>query len=201
MYDKKIVIRSIQRVEIPEAAALVGRATHKLPVTSAVLKGNGDRERLRVEAMWKVVFEHLPGNVIVAKKDGKILGVMRFARSPDCQVSVFNGLKISPLMLKALGGSSLRMLKWIFTLSKHDPKQSHWHIDPIAVLPEMQRQGVGSLLMQHFCRHVDRLGEPGYLETDRKENLDFYRKFGFSVSGQTEIFGLSTWFMWREPFG
>jgi hypothetical protein len=44
----------------------------------------------------------------------------------------------------------------------------------------------------------NRTRSPGYLETDRPENVGFYRKFGFDVTGTASIEGVLTYFM-RSP--
>ena len=40
---------------------------------------------------------------------------------------------------------------------------------------------------------------PGYLETDKPENVTLYERFGFKVTGEAKVFGVPNWFKWREP--
>ena len=40
-------------------------------------------------------------------------------------------------------------------MQKMNFRNQHWHLGPIGVLPEYQGQGIGSRLMQRFCREVD----------------------------------------------
>ena len=81
---------------------------------------------------------------------------------------------------------------------KHDPKQPHWHLDPLGVLPERQGQGIESRLLQYFCERVDQCGVPAYLETDKPENVRLYERFSFSVTGEAPVYGVPTWLMWRS---
>jgi hypothetical protein len=37
-----------------------------------------------------------------------------------------------------------------------------------------------------------------YLETDKRENVGFYRKFGFTVVAGAEVMGVPNWFMHRR---
>ena len=37
----------------------------------------------------------------------------------------------------------------------------------------------------------------GYLETDERENVEFYRGFGFVVQREEEVIGTPVWYMWR----
>ncbi len=85
------------------------------------------------------------------------------------------------------------------TWSKHHPTEPHWHLGPIAIVPELQGQGIGSQLLEHFCSHVDQAGQAAYLETDRPENVPLYERFGFKVTEEAPVLGVRNWFMWRPP--
>jgi ribosomal protein S18 acetylase RimI-like enzyme len=58
--------------------------------------------------------------------------------------------------------------------------------------------GVGSMLMQVFCKRMDDAGEAAYLETDKEINVRFYEKFGFEVTGEDEVLGVRNWYMFRR---
>ena len=47
--------------------------------------------------------------------------------------------------------------------------------------PSAQGRHVGSQLMRQFCEELDRRALPGYLETDRPQDVRFYERFGFEV--------------------
>ena len=49
------------------------------------------------------------------------------------------------------------------------------------VAPDLQGQGIGSRMMEFYCSKVDETAMAAYHETDRPENVDFYKKFGFEV--------------------
>jgi hypothetical protein len=63
----------------------------------------------------------------------------------------------------------------------------------------IQRQGIGSLIMQEHCRRLDAASEVGYLETDKPENVRFYERLGFEVTGDEPVIGVPNWFMRRPP--
>jgi GNAT superfamily N-acetyltransferase len=91
----------------------------------------------------------------------------------------------------------IRMLTAMRVWSKHHPRKFHWHLGPIAVVPEVQERGIGSQLLEYFCRHVDQAGQAAYLETDRPENVPLYERFRFSVIEEAPVLGVRNWFMWR----
>jgi GNAT superfamily N-acetyltransferase len=61
----------------------------------------------------------------------------------------------------------------------------------------MQGQGVGTALMRYYVEQLERGKAAGYLETDRPENVSFYKKFGFVVRYEEKVIGTTTWHMWR----
>ena len=95
---------------------------------------------------------------------------------------------------------AMRRLKVQYSISKHHPRQPHWHLGPVAVVPERQGQGIGSRLLEHFCSYVDKTGEMAFLETDKLENARLYERFGFSIAAEALSLGVRNWFMWRSPY-
>lgn len=125
---------------------------------------------------------------------------MRISKWPDCQMKPLEALKSLPLVIKTLGFKTLsRAMKMRGTWTKNDPKFPHWHLDPIAVLPKYQGKGVGSALMEYYCKLVDKDNGCAYLETDKAENVPFYEKFGYKVIKSEKILEFTTWYMLREP--
>lgn len=87
---------------------------------------------------------------------------------------------------------------WFKEWEKHDPVEQHWHLGPIGVLPMHQGLGIGSILMERFCKEVDACMAKAYLETDLDKNVRFYEKFGFKVVYESEIFGVKNRYMLRD---
>ena len=52
--------------------------------------------------------------------------------------------------------------------------------------------------MQRYCETLERTGACGYLETDRPENVSFYRRFGFEIIEEVPVLGVLNYFMWRK---
>jgi ribosomal protein S18 acetylase RimI-like enzyme len=75
---------------------------------------------------------------------------------------------------------------------------SYWHLGPIGVLPAHQGVGVGSILMERFCKEVDACMGKAYLETDLDKNVRFYEDFGFRVVSESRIFGVKYRYMVRD---
>jgi ribosomal protein S18 acetylase RimI-like enzyme len=119
---------------------------------------------------------------------------------PQCQMSL-STTQILRILLPALlnrnRGLVLRMLTAKRIWSKHHPKESHWHLCPIAVVPEMQVQGIGTQLLENFCRNVDEAGYAAYLSFARPENVPLYERFRFTVNEEARVLGVRNLFKWR----
>ena len=193
---EQISIESLQAADIPGAATVAARAFSADPLAVAVYREKQDKKR-QMEATFRRLLEYVPGQVFVAKKDEQVVGMLRMIEWPQCQTSFTRMLISLPMMLIKLRGMAVRRLKAQYAWSKHHPSEPHWHLGPVAVVPEMQGQGIGSQLIEHFCRYLDQKGEVAYLETDKIENVRLYERFGFSVSEETLLLGVRNWFMWR----
>ena len=75
----------------------------------------------------------------------------------------------------------------------------HWYLGAVGTRPERQGQGLGSALVKIGTDQADAAGVQCYLETGTDENVAFYRKRGFEVSGQAEFDGYPVYGMIRPP--
>lgn len=200
----QIDIKTMQKSDLAAAGSLLGRAFASQPSSLAIYPGENESVIAgRMRIVFGAMLEYLPGEAYVAKHDGRIVGVMRMVAWPHCQMSARDKIKMLPRLMRSGGGLGAvkRSLEFRGTWTKADPQEPHWHLDPLGVLPEMQGQGVGGQLMQHYCRLVDRTGMPAYHETDKPKNVAFYERFGFQVIGEETILGFHNWYMWRPAAG
>jgi len=138
------------------------------------------------------------GKSVVAVANGRIHGYAHFSASPHClPAPEILPFAMAPL-LKPFGKASAPLMGWFVRWCHLDPDEPHLHLGPIGVAPQAQRQGVGTALMRCYLDHLRAENLPGYLETDKLENIEFYEKFGFVVEHEEELIGTPTWYMWRE---
>jgi len=189
----------MQPEKLSEALSVLGKAFATQPSSSAIFKGrtHSDIER-RMQITFGALIQYLPGQVFVAKYDGKIVGTMRIVEWPGCQMKPIQMLRALPTLMRAGSlGEMLRGRKMRGTWAKKDPKEPHWHLDPLGVTPDLQGRGIGSQMMAYYCNHIDKFMMSAYHETDRPENVQFYERFGFQVIGQEKIMDFQNWYMWR----
>jgi GNAT superfamily N-acetyltransferase len=155
------------------------------PVQIVVGTGPGAAERLH--RMDTITF---PGKsvVLVAEREGQILGVLTHADPPDCYAMT---PRQTLGLLRIVGPRLLGTIRLFRATMRAHPKTPHRHLSQVAVDPSAQRQGVGAALMAVYCARCDESGLPGYLETiawsdrSRPSQQKLYERFGFEVAHES----------------
>ncbi|HET8684735.1 MAG TPA: GNAT family N-acetyltransferase [Micromonosporaceae bacterium] len=84
----------------------------------------------------------------------------------------------------------------------HKPRAPHHHLALLAVTPARQGTGLGSALLRHHHRYLDRQRIPAYLEASSVRSRYLYRRHGYLAGPQFTLpEGPPLWPMWREPIG
>ena len=181
----------MEKNDIQESARVLSVAMLNNPLHDAVFQGQGEKERLEIEKMFNDLFLQLPGIVFLAKEKQNIIGAMRMK---SCQGSKATE---DPKESKEENDLGWRKSVWHTEWARRDPMEQHWHLGPIGVLPSHQGSGIGSLLMDRFCREVDACSAKAYLETEGDKNVRFYKKFGFEIISKSIIFNVENRYMER----
>ena len=195
-----IAVDTLQPGEISAAATVLSRAFLTQPHYLAVWRRQDDVARRKIETVFKTAVLNRPvASGWVARCDGQIVGVLSMVESPHCQLSAIESLRLAPGIIPLFGTALPRAMRFESVWTKHDPRQHHWHLGPVGVLPEFQGQGIGSRLMETCCEIIDGRKDAAALDTDRPENVPFYERFGFTVYEEESVLGVPNWFMWRPP--
>ena len=178
-----------------EASRALARAFASNPIHVAAF----GRSLTKNERFFETALTVMKGPKFVATDGSRIVGLVHWVHSSQCQISGIEKLRLIPLMVAKLGGgATVRVLSWLSHWSTHDPKEPHVHLGPIGVIPEVQGQRIGSRLMTRYCDALTERAEPGYLETDRPENVAFYRRYGFETTEEIRVIGVRNYLM-RRP--
>ena len=185
-------ISFMEQNDIQQSARVLSISMLNNPNHIGIFLGNDEDERLKIEKMFFELFNNLPGVVYLAKENGEIIGVMRMK---SCIGRVID----EPDIVEDENDIDWRKSAWFKEWAKHDPVEQHWHLGPIGVLPTHQGLGVGTILMERFCKEVDACIAKAYLETDLDINVRFYKKYGFKIVSESKIFGVRNRYMLRDP--
>lgn len=196
--ETNIHVESLPAEALEEAASVVAAAMLHNPLHLSVFRSANERSFRRQHKLFMKVLSLPACNLVVAKQHDTIVGVMNYYLPGKCQVSTMHTLKMLPGLAGILGSSLPAVLKWKSKWARHDPDRPHLHFGPLAVLPQLQGKGIGSMLLNQFCRLADVQNADAYLETDKEENLPLYKKFGFAVVDEDMVCGVQNWFMWRN---
>lgn len=189
-----IRISLMEKCDLKESARVLSVAMQDAKLHQAVFMGAGEKERREIEVMFKGLFTQLPGIIFLARENQTIAGVMRMKSCEGSQRPELDDIE------PPKGGETdieWRKKIWHSEWARHDPRHQHWHLGPIGVLPSCQGKGIGTLLMKRFCQEVDTCMADAYLETDVMKNVLFYKKFGFEVVAESDIFGVQNRYMLR----
>ena len=196
-----VTLSQLRRTDLRPAALILGRAMRDNPVhVRAFAISDVKRRRQALERFFRPVLLglHERGLIWGAYRDNALLGICGIARPGFCQLTSLQKLRVLPAVV--LGnplGTAPRVLNWVDAWAHRDPPEPHWHLGPVAIEPCFQREGIGSALLAASCARMDAYGAAAYLETDRRANVHFYQKFGFTVVAEADVMGVPNWFMSR----
>jgi len=168
------------------------------PMMKTIYQTDGTELLKNLENFFRGLFTDMPLETYVAELDGKVIG---YIRSGPC-TGDWNGRTCSEkeydyiIKQKIEDLSIEQRWKWVNKISDmNDLSSPHSHVGPIIVLPELQRKGIGTLLMKDY---LARLGDAvSFLETFQMPNVRFYEKNGYYVVDTEIVLGVKGYWMKR----
>lgn len=200
--DAGAEIRALVASDLPAAADVLaqGMRDNSLHVQVFGLEPALREGRLLRFLGPAVAYVHANGVVLGAYVGGELAGVLGMTEPGRCRPPLKDAIQFARSIASSFPPVViLRIARWLAAWRRNDPTEPHWHIGPLAVLPTYRRKGIGQHLMLKCCERLDELSAIGYLETDTPENVSFYEKLGFTVTGQEAVLGVPNWFMKRAP--
>ena len=102
--------------------------------------------------------------------------------------------------VKLIGEQAFTRVEKYFNLKKANTISSpHFYINTFAVNPQNQGKGIGTAMLSHIHQmseqHSDSQGVA--LDTQTQQNVDYYQRFGYSISNTVELENVNNWFMFR----
>jgi ribosomal protein S18 acetylase RimI-like enzyme len=201
-----ILTRPGHKADVSELSHALGRAFYDDPVSVWIMpddKARAARQRKFFAAIAR--HHHLAGGGVEVATDGSTIGAAALWDPPGrWKQSAREQLMMLPSFIFGFGlsmatgrklGQLLDQMK-----SKH-PEEPHWYLAVIGSDPSVRGKGYGQALMRSRLDRVDAEHAPAYLESSKAENVPYYQRFGFEVTGELVIpgGGPTLWPMWRQP--
>ena len=109
-------------------------------------------------------------------------------------------LRMLPRYLRLFPREFMRASRAMNVAARVHPREPHWYLFAVGVVPEATGQGRGSAVLAPVLQRCDTDGVPAYLEASTLDNARLYERLGFEPRAEFELFpGLRVRPMWREP--
>lgn len=198
-----IKVRAAHKADVSALSHVLGRAFYDDPVTMWLMPDNRVRAA-RLPRMFGALTRHhhlAAGGAQVAGTDAAIGGVALWDPPNRWRPSRRAQLLAIPTMIRAFGSRLAAAREFEELMARVHPEEPHWYLATIGTDPAMRGQGLGQLLMRSRLDRCDAERCPAYLESSKAENVPYYQRFGFEVTGEIVVpgDGPTLWSMWREP--
>ncbi|HET9876624.1 MAG TPA: GNAT family N-acetyltransferase [Mycobacterium sp.] len=198
-----IETRPAQKADIGGLSQLLGRAFYDDPVSMWMLPEDRSRAaRMAAYFATSTRHHHLAGGGVEVASDGPVVGAAalwdppnRWKQSWRAQLAMLPRLART-FALRARAGRAVEGL-----LNAAHPAEPHWYLAVIGSDPTARGHGFGQALMRSRLDRCDAEHCPAYLESSKFDNVPYYQRFGFVVTGEIALpgGGPTMWPMWREP--
>jgi ribosomal protein S18 acetylase RimI-like enzyme len=198
--------RPAQKADISELSHALGRAFYDDPVAMWIMPD----DKVRAAHLGKFFatvtrHHHLAGGGAEVATDGSTIGAAALWDPPGrWKQSAREQLMMLPSFLLGFGfrmTTGRKLGELLGRMKQHHPEEPHWYLAVLGSDTIVRGKGYGHALMRSRLDRVDAEHAPAYLESSKFENIAYYQRFGFEVTGELVIpnGGPTLWPMWRAP--
>jgi GNAT superfamily N-acetyltransferase len=195
-------VRPACKADVGELSVVLARAFHDDPVMMWMLPKVVGRARA-LPRMFATMTRHhfLPGGgAEVAAEDGAIGGATLWDPPGHWKTPQREEWLMKPAFVTAFRSRIPAAQKVADVMKENHPEEPHWYLAVIGTDPSVRGKGFGQALMHSRLDRCDDEHAPAYLESTKWDNVPYYQRFGFEVTGEIKLpdGGPSLWPMWRE---
>jgi len=195
-----VEVRALHREEFHEAVGVLARSMRDNPLHVAAYGPDPERrERMHAKLMAAFFRVFNTQQPICAVRGATLVGVAGIAPAGTCHPRALQRLRFFPTIVSLGPRTAARVSRWLDAWADHEPEADHVHLGPVAVDRGLQGEGIGSQMMRVHAAGLDAVGQMGYLETDKLENVAFYERHGYEVIASAPVLDVPNWFMRRMP--
>jgi ribosomal protein S18 acetylase RimI-like enzyme len=196
-------VRSAQKADVGELGRTLGRAFFDDPVSVWLLPDvNARFAGLSRLFATMTRHHHLAAGGVEVACDGPEIGAAALWDPPNqWRESRRAQLAQIPTFLRVFGFRTARARSAQEMMKTLHPEEPHWYLAVIGSDPSVRGRGFGQVLMRSRLERCDAEYCPAYLESSKPENVPYYERFGFTVTGEVVLpdGGPTIWPMWRNP--
>jgi GNAT superfamily N-acetyltransferase len=195
--------RAARRADIRELSRTMARAFHDDPVMRWLLPEDKARTA-QLARMFAVMtrHHHLAGGGVEVACDGTGIVAAALWDPPNrWRQTRREQLAMTPAFIRVFGLRSAKGQAVQEVMKRAHPEEPHWYLAAIGSDPTVRGKGFGQVLMESRLDRVDAEHAPAYLESTKHQNIAYYQRFGFEVTGEIVLpeGGPTMWPMWRAP--
>jgi ribosomal protein S18 acetylase RimI-like enzyme len=196
-----IDVSPAQKSDVKALSQTLARAFNEDPIMTWMLPD--DKRRAKgLPRMFATMTRHhfLGGGGCEVARDGSLGAAALWDPPGRWKQSGREELRMMPGIIWALG-RRVQVGRQIAELMKEThPEEPHWYLAVIGSDPTVRGAGFGQALMRSRLDRCDAEHAPAYLESSNPDNVPYYQRFGFEVTGEIKPNGgPSMWPMWRAP--
>ena len=198
-----IAVRKAEKAQISEVAHTLGRAFFEDPVTTWIVPDAGRRAKALPVMFAAIARRQFLGDagVQIAVDNAEIGAAALWSSPGHWRTGRLTELRMLPALIRAFGSDGARGKRVGELMKKHHPDEPHWYLAMIGSDPTFRGQGFAHALLTERLAQVDAEHAPAYLESSNPDNVPYYQRFGFEVTGELVVpdGGPTLWAMWRKP--
>ncbi len=195
-------VRPARRADVRALAGVLGRAFFDDPVMRW-LQPDDRRRAAALPGFFAALARHHylagGGADVAVGADG--IGAAALWDAPGCwRQSPREQALMLPALLRSFRGRLGPARALGEEMKATHPEEPHWYLAIIGSDPSVRGAGFGGALMRSRLDRCDAEYAPAYLESSNPDNVPYYQRFGFEVTGEIRASGgPPLWCMWRRP--
>jgi GNAT superfamily N-acetyltransferase len=190
--------REASRSELPALCDCLSRAFEDDPISVFLFPHERSRTR-RLAGFYRLVLPILAGHGAIYTEP-ELRGAAAWQAPSPPRPGLIGGFLGALALVASLRTASRRAQQLSRVVMRSHPRKPHWYLGILGTNPGDQGQGIGSTLMEPVLARCDAEALPAYLESSKRENIPFYERHGFRVTGELRIDGgPALWPMLRSP--
>ncbi len=196
-------VRPAARSDVDALCRVLGRAFFDDPVMAWMLPDpQARRRKLHKQFAGLTRHHHLArGGVEIAGAESGIAAAALWDPPDQWRHTPAEELRAAPSMLLTFGKAVRRGMQVSELMKRSHPDEPHWYLAVIGSDPQVRGDGFGHALMRSRLDRCDAEFAPAYLESSNPDNIGYYQRFGFELTGEITLpdGGPVMYPMWRDP--